>query len=85
MWSIKLKKEAKEDLEKLKAAGLLPKIQSLLEIVRENPFTPPYEKLGGDLKGYYSRRITIKHRLVYSVEVNTKNVTIIMMWSHYSD
>ena len=45
------------------------KAKELLEIITENPFIdpPPFEALVGDLKGAYSRRINIQHRLVYSV------------------
>ncbi|MBN1600010.1 MAG: Txe/YoeB family addiction module toxin [Chitinispirillaceae bacterium] len=41
----------------------------LLKVIEENPFKnpPPYEKLTGDLNGAYSRRINIKHRLVYHI------------------
>jgi toxin YoeB len=43
-----------------------------LNIVKESPFQnlPPHEKLVGDLKGAYSRRINIQHRLVYQVYEN---------------
>jgi hypothetical protein len=35
---------------------------------------PPYEKLVGDLKGAYSRRINIQHRLVYEVFCKKENL-----------
>lgn len=44
---------------------------------------PPYEKLRGDLAGYYSRRINIQHRLIYQVLVAEKTVKVLRMWSHY--
>ena len=44
---------------------------------------PPYEKIMGDLKGKYSRRINITHRLVYKIE--DKQVIVLRMWSHYGD
>ncbi|MEL7067446.1 MAG: type II toxin-antitoxin system YoeB family toxin [Cyanobacteria bacterium J06581_3] len=37
----------------------------------------------GNLQGYYSRRINIKHRLVYSVNSKEKIVKIVSVWSHY--
>ena len=37
----------------------------------------------GDLIGAYSRRITIKHRLIYQVLEDEKTVKIIRMWTHY--
>ncbi len=58
-----------KDAQKLSAAGLRPKAEELLEILRQNPYQnpPPYEKLVGDLAGAYSRRINIQHRLVYQI------------------
>ncbi len=69
MWTVLFTKNAEKDKGKLKAAGLEKKAKSLLALLSENPFqTPPsYEKLLGDLNGYYSRRINIQHRLVYRV------------------
>ena len=54
-------------------------------MLRENPFqTPPsYEKLVGDLRGLYSRRINRQHRLVYEVLEGQKTVKIVSMWTHY--
>ena len=62
-------KQAQKDAKKLASAGLKPKAERLLEILRVNPYQnpPPYEKLIGDLAGAYSRRINIQHRLVYQV------------------
>jgi Txe/YoeB family toxin of toxin-antitoxin system len=37
----------------------------------------------GDLKGAYSRRINIQHRLVYQINDELKTIKIIRMWSHY--
>lgn len=41
------------------------------------------EPLTGDLKGFYSRRINDKDRLIYKVENNT--ISIISCRYHYSD
>lgn len=85
MWEIVLSKKAVADLDKIKNAGLEEKVISLLKILQENPFTnpPPYEKLVGDLSGYYSRRINIKHRLVYKVMKEEQIVQVFRMWTHY--
>jgi Txe/YoeB family toxin of toxin-antitoxin system len=37
----------------------------------------------GDLAGAYSRRINIKHRLVYEILEKEKVVKVIRMWTHY--
>ncbi len=85
MWRLLFTKQAQKDAKKLSAAGLQPKAEKLLEILRRNPYNtpPPYEKLIGDLSGAYSRRINIKHRLVYQVLEKDESVKIIRMWSHY--
>ena len=85
MWEIILSKKAQEDLKKNKKIGLFDKVKALIIVLRENPFLspPPCEKLVGNLKGCYSRRINIKHRLVYRVIKETKTVEILRMWSHY--
>ena len=82
-WKIEFSRTALKDVRKLKSANLENNVRELLEIVRSNPYQPPYEKLSGNLKGYYSRRINIKHRLVYSVNDKTKTIRVVSVWSHY--
>ena len=84
-WRIVFTKQAQKDAKKLSSAGLQAKAQRLLEVLSENPFlTPPTdEKLVGDLAGAYSRRINIKHRLVYQVIEDIKTVKVLRMWTHY--
>ena len=75
MWIVKFTKNAEKDKKFLKNTGLEEKAKKLLNLIANDPFqTPPsYEKLVGDLDGYYSRRINLQHRLVYKVhkEINT--------------
>jgi toxin YoeB len=84
-WELAFTKQAQKDAKKLSSAGLRPKAEVLLEILRKNPFQnpPPYEKLIGDLDGAYSRRINIQHRLVYQVLSSIKTVKVIRLWTHY--
>ena len=84
-WKLIYTKHAQKDAKKLSASGLKPKAQQLLDILAENPFQnpPPYEKLVGDLTGAYSRRINIKHRLVYQVLEDLRTVKVLRMWTHY--
>lgn len=86
-YTILYSKEAQKDAKNLSAAGLADKAKELIEIIRTNPFhTPPsYEKLVGNLSGAYSRRINIKHRLVYQVIEETQTVRILRMCSHYGE
>jgi len=86
-YTILYSKEAQKDAKNLSAHGLAEKAKELIEMIKYNPFqTPPsYEKLVGNLSGAYSRRINIKHRLVYQVIEETKTVRILRMWSHYGE
>ena len=84
-WRLVYTSRAQQDARKLARAGLRPKAEKLLDLLRENPYQspPPYEKLVGDLTGAYSRRITIQHRLVYQVLEETRTVKVLRLWTHY--
>ncbi len=85
MYKTVLTKHALKDLDHLKAAHLSQKAKSLVDIIKQNPYQnpPPYEKLVGNLKGCYSRRINIQHRLVYEVLEEEQVVKVLRMWTHY--
>ena len=97
MYLVKFGKQAEKDKQRLKAAGLEKKARELLDILLQDPFQnpPPYEKLVGNLKGNYSRRINIQHRLVYAVLENTDGyaapsgklydgiILVKRIWTHY--
>ena len=84
-WQIVFTKHAQKDAKKLSIAGLRKKAEELLKILGDNPYQkpPPFEKLVGELSGAYSRRINIKHRLVYQILDEEKVVKVIRMWTHY--
>ncbi|MDQ3321194.1 MAG: Txe/YoeB family addiction module toxin [Acidobacteriota bacterium] len=84
-WQLLFSKQSLKDAKKLKSADLWKNVDKLLNILRENPFqnSPSYEKLVGDFDGAYSRRINIRHRLIYQVEKNEKIVRILRMWTYY--
>ena len=84
-WTVILSTRAVKDAKKLKKAGLRPQAERVLQVLQENPFAPypTYEKLMGNLKGFYSRRINIQHRLVYAVDTKQHTVHVLRMWSHY--
>lgn len=69
MYEIVFSSHAQKDKKLLKQAGLEKRTRALLAVIAENPFQNPprYEKLVGDLAGFYSRRINAQHRLVYQV------------------
>ena len=84
-WTLYFTRQAQKDAKKLAAAGLKPKAETLLALLRENPFQtpPPYEKLVGDLAGAYSRRLSLQHRLVYQLLSEQAAVKVLHMWSRY--
>ena len=86
-YKILYSKFALKDAKKLSSANLSQKAKKLIETIKKNPFQnpPPYEKLVGNLNGAYSRRINIKHRIVYEVREIDKTIRILRMWSHYGE
>jgi toxin YoeB len=78
-------RQARKDAKKLKGTPLAKKAKELLQIIQEDPFAdpPPFEALVGDLKGAYSRRINIQHRLVYEVLGCEGIVKVLRLWTHY--
>lgn len=97
MYKVVLSRQAVKDFDKAKQAGYGKKIKELIDITSDNPYqTPPrYEKLAGDLQGYYSRRINDQHRFIYDIQPNINNLTnqngdpykgvvhVLRMWTHY--
>lgn len=85
MWDLYFTRQARKDAKKLAAAGLKENAEVLLDLLQDNPYhtPPPYEKLVGDLAGAYSRRITIRHRLVYQILEQRKAIKVLRLWTHY--
>ncbi|MGH8401443.1 MAG: Txe/YoeB family addiction module toxin [Gammaproteobacteria bacterium] len=84
-WTVVLSRQAVKDAKLLGRSGLKSQASKLLQLLERDPFaTPPrFEKLTGNLSGFYSRRINIQHRLVYQVDAEHKIVHILRMWTHY--
>ena len=99
MYLVVLTKSAEKDSKLLRSAGLERKAKELISIIASSPFQvpPPYEKLKWNLRGSYSRRINLQHRLVYDVLPNDEGlkdetgelyegvVLVTEMWGHYDD
>ncbi len=85
MYQIYFTKQAMKDRRLVAQAGLETRTKALLAVLAEDPFQvpPPYEKLIGDLAGFYSRRINRQHRLVYAVDAQARTVKILRLWTHY--
>ena len=84
-WRLVYTKQAQKDAKRLASSGLKPKAEAILELLASDPFQtpPPFEKLVGDLRGAYSRRINIQHRLVYQLLEGPRIVKVLRMWTHY--
>lgn len=67
--------------------GTQEKIHKLIKEIRRDPFRGigKPEALRGNLSGYWSRRITGEHRLVYSIKGSSPDqvLTIIQCRFHY--
>ena len=85
VWTIKFSRKALKDAKKLRSANLASNVNRLIEILKQNPYRPPVKKLSGNLQGYYSRRINIQHRLVYSIDEDNKIVKVVSVWTHYGE
>ncbi|MDZ5725749.1 MULTISPECIES: Txe/YoeB family addiction module toxin [unclassified Acetobacterium] len=80
-----ISKTAKKDKDKIKEEpAIKKKVEQLLRVLESNPYQnpPSYEKLSGEYRHLYSRRINRQHRLVYKVDEEQK-VVIVSMWTHY--
>lgn len=84
-WTVKFTTQAVKDAGSLKRIRLDERAKGIIAIMEEDPFgkPPPFEKLKGDLKGKYSRRINGQHRLVYSIDSKSRTVIVFAMYSHY--
>ena len=86
-WRVVFSRQAQKDARKLASSSpaLKQRAQELIDLLADDPWRspPPFEGLVGDLRGAYSRRINIQHRLVFSVEEDQQLVKVLRLWSHY--
>lgn len=83
-----LTQQAKDDIAKHKKSGNKvseAKIKKILEELKENPFygTGKPEQLKHQLRGFWSRRINQKDRIIYSVEEEVVTVEVVSAMGHY--
>jgi addiction module RelE/StbE family toxin len=82
-YRIHFTRQAAKDVKKL-----TPKLQKKLkEILRARTAVAPYsgKALTGELKGYYSLRLSYKDRIVYSINNDELIVLVIRAKTHYGD
>lgn len=84
-YKVMIKNSAKTDLKKIKQSNLKKQFEAILEVLKQDPYYPnqSFEKLQPKQAGLYSRRINQQHRVVYTVDDETKTVEIYSAWSHY--
>lgn len=89
MYKITLSEQARKEYLYFSQSGnkaILNKIAALLNDIAEHPYTGlgKPEPLKYELAGKWSRRISVEHRLVYSVNDDIIKVHIFSMRFHYS-
>ena len=89
MYTLIFAPRALEDFEKIKKSGdqtRLKKLRTILEELREHPLTGigNPERLRY-MENTYSRRLSGKDRIVYSVHEMVVEVNILQMLGHYDD
>ena len=88
-------RRARKDFRRIAKSKYATRAEELLRVIEKDPFQspPPYESLGGNLAGQISRRISLRHRLVYivrqgQVEADGKKyagvIEVTEMWGHYA-
>lgn len=89
MYKIQLSERAKIDLAKLKRSEPIAfkKAKKLLLELMDCPKsgTGQPEQLKFDLTGYWSRIITRKHRIIYTINEKIVTVLILSSYGHYLD
>jgi toxin YoeB len=90
IYTIITSKEADKDIAHLKKSEIIAyeKVIQLFEELQEHPRTgtgKPELMKHGKFKGLWSRRITSKHRLVYSIKDNEVTVLVLAAKRHYED
>ena len=82
-YDVRFTKEAAKDVRKL-SLRLKRKLKDiLLSTVSIEPKSG--KRLVGDLKGFYSIRLSYKDRIVYSIDEDTRTVFIHRARTHYGD
>ena len=82
-YEIRFSRQAEKDIHKL-----TPKLKKkLMEILRNQIAIDPYagKALVGDLKGYYSVRLSYQDRIVYSIGDERLIVFVVRAKTHYGD
>ena len=82
-FAVRFTREAAKDVKKLS-----PRLRrKLREILTSDIASDPMsgKRLVGDLQGFYSARLTLKDRIVYSVDHATRTIVVHRARTHYGE
>ena len=84
-YHVMVKAGVKKDLNRIKKSNLSRRLLAIIDQLRKNPYeaNQSFEKLQPPVKGFYSRRITLQHRVVYTINEKKKEVIVWSAYSHY--
>ena len=91
MYQLRFDDEATEGIARLKKSepAAFKKLVKLLSELQEHPKTGTGKPkpLGGNRAGQWSRHISDKHRLVYTIDEDevVSIVEVLSVWGHYDD
>ena len=87
MYNVEFSKSAKKELKKKSAIPYFEKIKKLIEELEIHPKTGigKPEQLKYELTGCWSREISQKDRMVYTIDEDKGIVTIHQLLGHYFD
>jgi Txe/YoeB family toxin of toxin-antitoxin system len=85
MYEVRYTKGGEKDRVKLMRSPYAEIASTILEQMKQDP----YSNTGGGLEKvddgdiFYVRRISAKHRLVYQIDEENREILIWEMWNHY--
>lgn len=87
-YRVVLTRQAKEHLTAHRKSGdkaVAKRIDRILAELCEHPETGAGnpERLRFQLSGFWSRRISLEHRIIYRIENDTVEVTVVSAFGHY--
>ena len=81
-YSVRIKNSAKSDLKKIKKSNLKTSFQDIADQLKKDLYKKDqgFDKLEPPISDKFSRRINIKHRVVYTIDDTNKIVNIFSAW-----
>jgi len=85
MYIIVISPCAKKDVKLIKLSKYYGKYKELLLKISQDPYAPGdnFKVMSGKIPETFSRRISLKHRLVYVVDEDIITIEIVRCWGHY--